>query len=91
MEHPPHTQLALHADDTAILTQSWRTDTIFHRLTHATSVLLRYFTKWKIQVNIHKTEAILFTRRQPIPPSTSSFPTQCNSVEYTSPISRPSP
>jgi hypothetical protein len=26
--HPPNTQLALYADDTAILTQSWRTDTI---------------------------------------------------------------
>jgi hypothetical protein len=35
MPHPPNTQLALHADDTAILTQSWRTDTIARRLTHA--------------------------------------------------------
>jgi len=61
MLHPPHTQLALYADDTAILTQSWRTDTILHRLTHATSILLCYFTRWKLQVNIHKTEAILFT------------------------------
>jgi len=61
MSHPPNTQLALYADDTAILTQSWRTDTLLHRLTHGTSVLLRYFTRWKLQVNIHKTEAILFT------------------------------
>jgi hypothetical protein len=61
MLHPPHTQLALYADDTAILTQSRRTDTILHRLTHATSILLCYFTRWKLQVNIHKTEAILFT------------------------------
>jgi len=53
--HPPNTQLALYADDTAILTQSWRTDTIVHRFTHATSVLLRYFTRWKLLVNIHKT------------------------------------
>jgi hypothetical protein len=28
MPHPLHTQLALYADDTAPLTQSWRTDTI---------------------------------------------------------------
>src|SRR5215510_13866783 len=35
--HPPNTQLALYADDTAILTQSWRTDTITNRLSHAIS------------------------------------------------------
>jgi len=66
MPHPPNTQLALYAVDTVILTQSWQTDTIVHQLTHATSVLLRYFTRWKLQVNIHKTEAILFTRRHPV-------------------------
>ena len=33
MPHPPNTQLALYADDTAFLTQSWRTDTIARRLT----------------------------------------------------------
>ena len=63
MPHPPNTQLALHA----ILAQVWRPDTIIHRFTHATSVLLRYFTRWKLPVNIHKTEAILFTRRRPVP------------------------
>jgi len=71
MPHPPNTQLALYADDTAILTQSWRN--IVHRLTHATSVLLRYFTRWKLEVNIHKTEAILFTRRRPAPPTPLHF------------------
>ena len=30
--------------------------------------MLRYFTRWKLQVNIHKTEAILFTPRRPVPP-----------------------
>jgi hypothetical protein len=71
--HPPNTHLALYADDTAILAQSWRTGTILHRLTNATSVLLRYFTRWKLQVNIHKTEAILFTRRRPVPPAPLHF------------------
>jgi len=65
--NPPNTQLALYANDTAILAQSWRTDTIIHRLTHATSVLLCYFTRWQLQVNIHKTEATIFTRRRPVP------------------------
>ena len=73
MPHPPNMQLVLYADDTAILTQSWRTDTILHRLTHATCVLVCYFTSWKIQVNIHKTEAILFTRRRPVPPAPLHF------------------
>jgi hypothetical protein len=52
MPHPPNTQLALYVDDTAILAQSWRTDTIVHQLIHATSVLFRYFTRWKLQVNL---------------------------------------
>jgi len=73
MSHPPNTQLALYANNTAILTQSWRTDTILHQLTHATSVLLRCFTRWKLEVNIHKTEAILFTRRRPVPPAPLHF------------------
>jgi len=38
-----------------------------------TSVLLRYFTRWKLQVNIHKTETILFNRRRPIPPAPLHF------------------
>jgi len=36
-------------------------------------VLLRYFTRWKLQVNIHKTEAILFTQRHPDPPAPFHF------------------
>jgi hypothetical protein len=73
MPHPPHTLLAPYADDTAIIAQSWRTDTIPHRLTHAMSILLRYFSKRKLQVNIHKTEAILFTRRRPMAPAPLRF------------------
>jgi len=73
MPQTPNTQLALYVDDTDILAQCWRTDTIIHWLTHATSVLLRYFTRWKLQVNIHKTEAILFTRRRPVPPAPSNI------------------
>jgi hypothetical protein len=46
--HPPNTQLALYANDTTILAQSWQTDTIVNRLSHATSALLQYFTKWKL-------------------------------------------
>ena len=35
------------------------------RLTHAMTMLYRYFTKWKLRVNINKTEAILITKRRP--------------------------
>ena len=41
MSQHPHTHLALYADDTAILTPSWRTDTTLHRLTHATGSICR--------------------------------------------------
>ena len=71
--HPPNIQVALYADDTAILTQSWRTDTIARRLTHAMTILHRYFTKWKLRVNINKTEAILFTKRRPTAPPPPQF------------------
>jgi hypothetical protein len=40
---------------------------------HVTSVLLRYFIRWKLQVNIHKIEAIFFTRRCPVPPAPLLF------------------
>jgi hypothetical protein len=72
MPHPPNTKLELYADDIAILAQSWRTETIVHCLTHAVSVL-RCFTKWKLRVNVKKTEAILFTKRRPAAPASLQF------------------
>jgi hypothetical protein len=73
MPHPPDTQLALYADDTALITQSWQTDTIDRHLTHAMALLHRYFTKWKLLVNINKTVAILFTKRRPATPPPLQF------------------
>jgi len=66
--HPPNIKLALYADDIAILSQSWRTDTISRRLNSTIALLLRYFKKWKLQVNVPKTELILFTKRRPLQP-----------------------
>jgi len=37
------------------------------------SMLHRYYTKWKLRVNINKTEAILFTKRRPAIPSPLQF------------------
>jgi hypothetical protein len=73
MPHPPDTLLVLYADDTAVLAQSWQTDTIVNRLTRATTILLWYFTKWKLRVNVHKTEIILFTHRRPATPAPFRF------------------
>jgi hypothetical protein len=83
---PPNTPLALYADDTAILAQSWRTDTIVHRLTHAMSVLLRYFTRWKLQYSQNRGHSLYSTPS--CSPSISPLPTHCNPVGLTSPISR---
>jgi hypothetical protein len=67
---PPNIQQALYADDIAILSQSWRHDTIERRLTSAMTQLVWYFHKWKLRVNVSKTELILFTKRRPlVPPS----------------------
>ena len=65
MPHPSNTQLTLYADDTALFTQSWRTDTIARQLTSAMDALHRYFTKWKLRVNVNNPEAIPFTKRRP--------------------------
>jgi hypothetical protein len=37
------------------------------------TVLHRYFSKWKLQVNIHKTAAVLFTKRRPPTPPPPRF------------------
>lgn len=59
------TDLALFADDSAIYTNSWRTDTIANRLTKAAKKINNHFSKWKIKLNSQKTEAILLTKRRP--------------------------
>jgi hypothetical protein len=63
MPYPPHTQLALYADDIALLSQSWRPDTISRRLSTAIMTLDKYFTTWKLRLNNNKTEAVLFSKR----------------------------
>jgi len=71
--YPPDTQITLYADDIAILSQSWRPETITHRLNSTISQLLRYFNKWKLRVNISKTELILFAKRRPPNPQPLQF------------------
>jgi hypothetical protein len=80
--HPPHTHLALHADDTALLSQSWRPDTISHRLSQAVATLLKYFTKWKLRLNAHTTESIRFSKRRPCLPD----PVKLDNVRWASDV-----
>jgi hypothetical protein len=62
----PHVQLALYADDTALVAVM-NVDTIVRRPTMAVCRLKQYFARWRLQVNISKTEAIFFTKRRPLP------------------------
>ena len=59
--HPSPTHLAL-------LSQSWRPDTVSCGLSHAVTTLLKYFSTCKLRLNTHKTEAILFSKRRPTIP-----------------------
>ena len=43
------------------------------RLTSVIDTQHRYFTKWKLRVNVNKTEAILFTKRRPAAPPQPQF------------------
>lgn len=64
----PNIVLAQYADDTGLLTQSWRTDTVANRLSRGIHTLKRYFARWKLRLNGLKTEACLFTKRRPPDP-----------------------
>ena len=62
---PPHTHLTLYADDTALLSQFWRPDTIPRRLSTAITTLHKYFTTCKLRLKKNKTEALLYSKCRP--------------------------
>ena len=61
-----NTSTYLYADDTAIASTSYRTDTITNRLQKAYQHLKTFYNKWKIKINDEKTQTILFTKRRPL-------------------------
>lgn len=61
---PDNCELAMYADDTAILTSSNDPKKIIHNLEKALSSLDEYYTKWKIQINTAKTQSAFFTKRR---------------------------
>lgn len=59
----PNTQLALFADDTAIIANSRRTMQANTYINRHLQDLLSYFFKWKIQINQEKTKLINFNQK----------------------------
>lgn len=60
----PNVDLALFADDTCVLAQSSNVDLVHQRLQRQLDALSIYFSKWKIEVNPDKTEALMISRGQ---------------------------
>jgi len=61
---PGNCKRALFADDTAFYTSSRICATITKNLRDTFKAYLEYFRKWKITLNVNKTQAIFFTRRR---------------------------
>jgi len=57
-----HTHFTVFPDDSVLLPQSWRPDAASCRLSHIVTTLLKYFSTWKLSLNTHKTETILFSK-----------------------------
>lgn len=77
-----NTEVALFADDTAIFTSSWRTDTIVNRLQTAATKVNKYCQKWRIKLNPAKSETIMFTKRRPA--GYSNVTLNGNQIEWSS-------
>lgn len=66
----PKTELALFADDAAIITTSKSTKLLANNLQNHTDLLLEYDSKWGIKINPAKTQAIIFTKKHHTHPET---------------------
>jgi hypothetical protein len=71
---PKNCHIALYADDTACFTSSKKPDTILKNLEFAIKTMTEHFTKWKIQINQTKTDAIFFSVRKHKPSSDLKIP-----------------
>ncbi|ENN74747.1 hypothetical protein YQE_08685, partial [Dendroctonus ponderosae] len=58
-----NTTLALFADDTALMSSSWRKEHVRRNLQLAADELQKWFIKWKVKVNATKSQAILIGRK----------------------------
>ncbi|KAL1122987.1 hypothetical protein AAG570_003311 [Ranatra chinensis] len=58
-----NTQVAMYADDTAFLAQSWKPGLVTNRLQEALNRAESWFSTWRMEINASKCAAILFTKR----------------------------
>lgn len=61
---PKYCHIATYADDTAVYCSSLHSNAVGRRLDKALVCLERYFERWKIRINITKTQAIFFPFRR---------------------------
>lgn len=64
LPHPRECSLYMYADDSAIMAQSLNPNIILRNLESGIKDLKQYFDKWKIKLNIQKSQAAFFTRRR---------------------------
>ncbi|KAL1138083.1 hypothetical protein AAG570_009778 [Ranatra chinensis] len=59
----PGTKVAMYADDTAFLAQSWKLSLVSNRLQGALDKAQSLFSRWRMRVNPSKCAALFFTKR----------------------------
>lgn len=64
MPRTPGVDIALYADDTALVAQSLRGNLASRRLQLALDNLETWYELWRIKVNVSKSNAVLFTKRR---------------------------
>ncbi|KAL1124424.1 hypothetical protein AAG570_001052 [Ranatra chinensis] len=60
---PPETKVAMYADDTAFLVQSWKPSLVSDRLQGALDIAAAWFSRWRMRGNPSKCAALFFTKR----------------------------
>jgi hypothetical protein len=71
--------------------QSWGPDIIFRRLRHAITIPSKYFTKWNLRLNAHKTEPIPFSKRRSLLPDPLTLGLICKVYKSSSRLKYPTP
>jgi len=61
------TELALFADDTAVMTKNTSARFAVHRLQAAATAMEEWFSTWRIQVNTEKSKVVLFCQHKSVP------------------------
>ncbi|GFV95028.1 probable RNA-directed DNA polymerase from transposon X-element [Trichonephila clavipes] len=70
------TKINLYADDTAIHATYKKLETISFALNKHLLLLQNFYDKWKISINVEKSTAIIFTKKQSLPPPIIMYNTQ---------------